>query len=66
MDRYAGSGREGDIEPDVVPDDAPRRGITVRTNNDTGMTTPPISGWGDTLPEAVEAQEEGDERTNRS
>lgn len=61
MDRYAGTGREGeaDIEPDIVPDDAPRAGITVPSANDTGMTAPPISGWGDTLPEAVgEAQEE--------
>lgn len=68
MDRYAGSGREGDadIEPDIVPEDAPRGGITVPTSNDTGMTTPPISGWGDTLPEAVEeAQAEGDEPAER-
>lgn len=69
MDRYAGTGRDEDeeIEPDVVPDDAPRGGITVPTANDTGMTTPPISGWGDTLPEAVEEADEGgtDERADR-
>ena len=62
MDRYAGTGREGDadIEPDIVPDEAPRGGITVPTANDTGMTTPPISGWGDTLPDAIEDAEESE------
>ena len=60
MDRYAGSGREGDpdVDPDVVPEDAPRGGITVPTANDTGMPTPPISGWGETLPEAAEDAED--------
>lgn len=47
------------VEPDVVPEDAPRGGVTVPTPNDTGMTTPPIAGWGDTVPEA--AAEERDE-----
>jgi hypothetical protein len=35
-------------DPDVLPEGAPRGGITVPTPNDTGITTPPISGWGDT------------------
>lgn len=67
MDRYAGSGREdeAEVEPDIVPEDAPRGGITVPTTNDTGITTPPISGWGDTVPEAVaeagEREAEGDD-----
>lgn len=71
MDRYAGSGRDDtdDIEPDVVPEDAPRGGITVPTANDTGMTTPPVSGWGDTVPEAVaeaENEEPDDEDSDRA
>jgi hypothetical protein len=33
--------------PDILPADAPRGGITVPDANDTGMTTPPISGWGE-------------------
>lgn len=35
--------------PDILPAGAPRAGITVPDANDTGMTTPPISGWGETL-----------------
>ena len=38
------------IEPDVQPEGAPRGGITVPDANDTGITTPPIAGWGDALP----------------
>lgn len=34
-------------DPDILPEDAPRGGITIPDANDTGMTTPPISGWGD-------------------
>lgn len=35
--------------PDILPTDAPRGAQTVPDANDTGMTTPPISGWGETL-----------------
>ncbi len=40
---------EAGPKPDIVPEDAPRGGITIPDTNDTGMTTPPISGWGDSL-----------------
>jgi len=46
------SGHEPDEpipDPDIVPDDAPRGGQTIPTPNDTGITTPPISGWGETV-----------------
>lgn len=33
-------------KPDIVPEGAPRGGITVPDANDSGGTTPPISGWG--------------------
>lgn len=39
-------GQEGP-DPDILPENAPRGGITVPDANDTGITTPPISGWGD-------------------
>jgi hypothetical protein len=42
-------------DPDIVPEEAARGGITVPSANQTGTTTPPISGWGETL--------EGEERT---
>lgn len=38
---------EGAPDPDILPEGAPRGGITVPDANDTGMTTPPISGWGE-------------------
>jgi hypothetical protein len=38
---------EGAPDPDVLPEGAARGGITVPDANDTGMTTPPISGWGE-------------------
>lgn len=38
---------EGVPDPDVLPEGAMRGGITVPDANDTGITTPPISGWGD-------------------
>lgn len=64
MDRYAGTSRDDDaeIEPDVVPQDAPRGGITVPTANDTGMTTPPVSGWGDTVREAADDEADAAEQ----
>ncbi|HUF06427.1 MAG TPA: hypothetical protein VMP86_03450 [Candidatus Binatia bacterium] len=43
-------GTDASVEPDVLPEDAPRGGITVPDANDTGMTTPPIAGWGEPLP----------------
>lgn len=49
--------RDEEPDPDVLPEGAPRGGITVPTPNDTGMTTPPISGWGDT---PVRQDEEAD------
>ena len=39
------------VEPDVVPEGAPRGGITVPDANDTGITTPPIAGWGSDVAE---------------
>lgn len=38
---------EGAPDPDIVPEGALRGGITVPDANDTGITTPPISGWGE-------------------
>ncbi len=63
MDRNEREPRAADdeIEPDVVPEDAPRGGVTVPSANDPGTTTPPIGGWGETLPEAEdEANERGE------
>ncbi len=67
MNRYAGGPRDADddaldpdVEPDVVPENAPRGGVTVPTPNDTGTTTPPISGWGESVGDAADA--EGEER----
>jgi len=37
------------IEPDVQPEGVTRGGITVPDANDSGITTPPISGWGEAL-----------------
>ena len=48
---------DGAPEPDILPEGAARGGITVPDANDTGITTPPISGWGD-----VPADEEADDR----
>ena len=42
-------GDPGEPTPDILPTDAPRGAQTVPDANDTGMTTPPISGWGETL-----------------
>ena len=36
-----------DVDPGVVPEDAPRGGTTVPMPNNTGTTTPPIGGWGE-------------------
>lgn len=49
MDRHAGDhpAEDDQIEDDVVPEGAPRGGVTVPDANDTGMTTPPIGGWGE-------------------
>jgi hypothetical protein len=47
-------GADERIEPDVVPEDAPRGGVTVPDANDSGTTTPPISGWGETVREPDE------------
>ena len=51
---------DASVDPDVLPEDAPRGGITVPTTNDTGMTTPPITGWGQPLPleESTERNED--------
>jgi len=49
---------EGAPDPDIVPEGAARGGITVPDTNDTGITTPPISGWGDTLTEDGETEDE--------
>lgn len=38
---------EDDVDPGVVPEDAPRGGTTVPMPNNTGVTTPPIGGWGE-------------------
>jgi hypothetical protein len=38
---------EDEVDPGVLPQDAPRGGTTVPTPNDTGGTTPPIGGWGE-------------------
>jgi hypothetical protein len=40
--------QEDQPNPDVLPEGAARGGITVPDANDTGVTTPPISGWGET------------------
>jgi hypothetical protein len=48
---------DGAPDPDVMPEGAARGGITVPDANDTGMTTPPISGWGE-----VPADEDVDDR----
>ena len=40
-------GDDDEVDPGVVPEDAPRGGITVPMPNDTGTTTPPIGGWGE-------------------
>jgi hypothetical protein len=44
--------RDEGVDPDIVPDGAPRGGVTVPDANDTGTMTPPIAGWGETVPEA--------------
>jgi hypothetical protein len=36
-------------DPDVLPTDAPRGAQTIPNPNQTGATTPPISGFGETL-----------------
>ncbi len=51
---------DGAPEPDILPEGAPRGGITVPDANDTGITTPPISGWGD-----VPADEDVDDASRR-
>lgn len=51
---------EDEVNPDVVPEGAPRGGVTVPDANDTGTTTPPIAGWGETLPEAVKEERSGE------
>jgi hypothetical protein len=38
---------DDDVDPGVVPEDAPRGGTTVPMPNNTGTTTPPIGGWGE-------------------
>lgn len=38
------------VDPDVLPEDAPRGGITVPDANDTGIMTPPVAGWGEVPP----------------
>lgn len=38
---------DDEVDPGVVPEDAPRGGTTVPMPNDTGLTTPPIGGWGE-------------------
>ena len=43
---HEGAEEEGP-DPDILPEGAARGGITVPDANDTGMTTPPISGWGE-------------------
>ena len=55
-------GPDDAVDPEVVPEDSPRGGITVPDANDTGTTTPPIGGWGESLDEteAEEAAEAGD------
>jgi hypothetical protein len=35
------------VDPGVLPEDAPRGGTTVPMPNNTGMTTPPVGGWGE-------------------
>jgi hypothetical protein len=40
---------EEEVDRDVVPEDAPRGGTTVPMPNQTGVTTPPITGWGEAL-----------------
>lgn len=48
-------GRDPDApDADVLPEDAPRGAPTIPGATDTGQTTPPVSGWGETL--------EGEER----
>ena len=70
MNRHADERAAADepVEPDVVPEDAPRGGVTVPDANDSGTTTPPISGWGETVPEVAEDENEevaGDPRGGR-
>lgn len=36
-------------EPDVAPEDGPRGAQTMPGVTDTGITTPPTSGWGETV-----------------
>jgi hypothetical protein len=38
---------DDEVDPGVVPEDAPRGGTTVPMPNNTGITTPPIGGWGE-------------------
>lgn len=45
-------------DPDIVPDGAPRGGITVPDANDTGTMTPPISGWGGVPTDESEPEED--------
>jgi hypothetical protein len=47
------------VDPEIVPEGAPRGGITVPDANDSGTTTPPIGGWGDTVADAG-PDEQGD------
>jgi hypothetical protein len=49
-------------DPDVVPEGAPRGAKTVPDANDSGLTTPPISGWGET----VSGEEQESEDRERS
>ena len=53
---------DASVDPDVLPENAPRGGITVPDANDTGMTTPPIAGWGDDPVPGGEADEDEDAR----
>lgn len=50
--------------PDVLPTDAPRGAQTIPGATQTGTTTPPISGWGETLEgEELEPRTGGDPRS---
>ena len=64
-DRESETG-EDTPEPDIVPADAARGAQTIpNPQAQTGAITPPIAGWGETLPGSERPHDEpaGDETT---
>ena len=52
-----------ETSPDLLPPDAPRGAQTIPGASQTGTTTPPATGWGETLEgEEMQPEPPGDPR----